>query len=696
MAKQSFFAELMKRKVVQVAAIYGAVAWGLTEGVVTIVEQLFLPQWVSTLAVVGFVVGFPIAMFLAWTFDITPEGIRRTEITSRRGKTSIALSMLLLVAGTAGLFLLIKPSMDGLDQDIDPHSVAVLPFENVGNDDQQDYLSQGLSDDLRDQLGRSAGLRIAARSSSVVAAGLNADAKKVAERLGVAMLVEGSLRPQGGRFRVSVQLIEGRTGLSIWTKTYVRGSSELLTVQQEIAREIGERAGPEGAISVAEPATAIATASELMWQARYFERQVRAQPEVDRETLQKAIQLYRQATIADPSSALAHSRLADALMYYGDFDAAEAAATQAMVLNPKLSEVQHTMGLYYFARGLPDARASFRRALEINPNNADALSTYAQILWLEGITDGVEDMYRRALQQDLLSLTRYAALGDFLGKTAQPEKTLALTRVVEQLVDTTDDDIVNPADAYRVIEWLLELTGRVDEAIAWTIRARDLEPDNESHVERLAELYAEIGDFETVLALDPEPNIGVLFKMRRYDELIEEAEEFMIDQPEDLGVRVLLAFAHTASNRPEDALWILSTTGVPESIMTMPRSSLEWQAYFILMNALLTAGQVESAKGLADYYYYDPTHPVDDDWIVNSWMACCVAVLGQDANALDWIEGLPKSPRLPWSPMLMDLPCFEKYADEPVYQAMIQHFEERRAQLRKMLPATLAEFGVAL
>jgi hypothetical protein len=112
MREQSLFGELRKRKVVQAAAIYGAVAWGVTEIVVTVVEQLFLPQWVSTLAVIFFVVGFPIAMFLSWTFDVTADGIHRTAVSSRRGTASIALSLALLLAGTAGLFLLIKPALE--------------------------------------------------------------------------------------------------------------------------------------------------------------------------------------------------------------------------------------------------------------------------------------------------------------------------------------------------------------------------------------------------------------------------------------------------------------------------------------------------------------------------------------------------------------------------------------------------------
>ena len=138
MPGNSFFAELRRRKVVQAAAIYGAVAWGVTEVAVTVVEQLFLPQWVATLAVIGFVVGFPVAMFLSWTFDLTSGGLQRATITSKRGKASIVASVVLLVAGTAGLFFPIKPALQSPETGqatiaLAPNSVAVLPFDSAGN-----------------------------------------------------------------------------------------------------------------------------------------------------------------------------------------------------------------------------------------------------------------------------------------------------------------------------------------------------------------------------------------------------------------------------------------------------------------------------------------------------------------------------------------------------------------------------------
>ena len=338
MAKRSFIMELRKRKVVQAAAIYGAVAWGVTEVLVTVVEQLFLPQWVSTLAVIGFVVGFPVAMFLSWTFDITAGGIERTTVTSRRGKASIVASLLLLIAGTAGLFFLIRPSLElneatNLEAEILPNSIAVLPFENAGLDPRDAYLGEGLSDEVRDQLGRVAGIRVAARSSSKVAVEQRLGAVEASVRLGVANIVEGSIRRQGSKLRISVQLIDGASGLTTWSYAFDRTPRELLSVQQAIAEQVVAHVLP-GSDEVPTPTTQSVSANDAMLLARFYEQQVRDQQIRDDDKLLEAIRLYRKAVEADPESALAHSRLAGALLFLGDIDSAEASARVAMLLDP--------------------------------------------------------------------------------------------------------------------------------------------------------------------------------------------------------------------------------------------------------------------------------------------------------------------------------------------------------------------------
>ena len=692
MPEQSFFAELRKRKVVQVAAIYGAVSWGLTEVVVTVTEQLFLPQWISTLAVIGFVVGFPVAMFLSWTFDITSDGIQRTSISSRRGTASIALSMLLLVTGTTGLFFLIKPAMQhrGPDSDIPilANTVAVMPFDNASRDPDDTYLSAGLSDELRDQLGRVSGLRIAARSSSIAIRGLGGDAMLSSEKLGVAHLVEGSLRRQGNVLRVSVQLVDGTNGLTVWTESFDRGPAEFLSLQQEIMENIVHQLLPGSTEALPAPATGSATANEALLLGRYYEQQVRDQQVRNDQTLRRAIDHYRDAVDLDPESALAQSRLAGALLYLGDIDAAEAPIFRALSLNPNLSEVQLALGLYYFARGMPEAYTAFERAVALDPDNADALERYAFVRWIQGIEENVAELYGRALEIDRHSLSRYGSLGQILGNQGKIGEVLELVRRIEQRFDG--------ADAYRLISLLLNLSGRVDQAIAWGIRARDLEPDNKDHVEWLAELYAEIGDFQTASDLDPTPAIGLLFKMRRYDELIDAAEERMIDEPDDVEVRYLLAFAYNTVGQYGAAVRMLISTGLPETAMTFPRSGAEWEGYFTLVSATLGLGELEAAQGLAQWFIDDPTHHENRDWWVETHKACCLAVLDRDGEALEKLEETLRSPRLAAVYALEDSVCLKKYADNPRYQAVVEHFNARRAELRARLPMTLAKFGVSL
>ncbi len=694
MPVESFFTELRKRKVVQTAAIYGALSWGVTEVVVTVVDQLFLPHWVSTLAVLLFVVGFPIAMFLAWTFDFTASGIRRTEVASRRGRASILLSLLLLVAGTAGLFFLIRPSLEGVVRAeaaaaAPPNSLAVLPFENASMDPDDAYLSEGLSDELRDLLGQVDGLRIAARSSSLAVREQGLDARAGSARLGVAMLVEGNLRRRGKQLRISIQLVDGASGLALWTQSFERGPNELLSLQQDILQEVVQRMLPDAQPVTAEPATRNASANESMLLARHYERQIRAREEVDTDALLKAVELYREAVDLDPQSALANSRLAGALLYLGDIEAAEAPIFKALSLDPDRSEVQHTLGLYYFARGMPEALPAFRRAVELNPNNADALESYGFTLWIRRYDeDKVEPLFRRAVELDPLSLPRYGALGELLGKGGRADETYEVITLIEQLFEGPE--------ACRLVSRLYELTGDIDKAIAWGIRARDLEPGNQDHAGWLAELYAEIDDYQTVARLTPNPSVGLLYLMRRYAELIDLAEILMIDEPEDIELRYLLAFAYMATGQFESAVWVLSSTGQPNIAMETPRMGADWEGFFTLIQAVDGAGDHDLAVSLANWWLDEPRHHDNPDWFVEAHMACTLALVGRDAEALQQLDRVRRSPRLPPRTVLEDTPCFQRFRDLPEYQAVIKFFNVRRAKLRQRLPATLAEFGVRL
>ncbi len=195
-------AELGRRRVLQVALLYAAVAWSITEVVSFLIEALpVFPEWSKALVAIIFIVGFPVAMFLAWRFDVGPGGIRRTEAVSTEGRLTIAIAMLLLISATAGLFYLIYPRV--LEQaeltasqeqaefraTPSPNAIVVLPFANASENPKDEYISEGLGDELRDQLGRIEGLRVAARSSSVIFRDQQLDALAISDRLSVGKLI---------------------------------------------------------------------------------------------------------------------------------------------------------------------------------------------------------------------------------------------------------------------------------------------------------------------------------------------------------------------------------------------------------------------------------------------------------------------------------------------------------------------------
>ena len=444
---------------------------------------------------------------------------------------------------------------------------------------------------------------------------------------------------------------------------------------------------PDAEAATPEPATRNATANELMLLARHYETRVREREEVNQDLLLESIRLYREATEADPESALAQSRLAGALIYLGDLDSAEAPIFKALAINPNLSEVQNTVGEFHWAKGLVDkAYEAWERAVELNPNNPEALANFANSKWFQLEVKGVRDLYWRALDLDPLNLERYGQLGIFLASENYFDEARQLSSRIEELFDS--------AAAFRVLAELEERLGYVDRSIAWTIRARDLEPDNPDHVWRLAAYYADLGDAETALRLDPE-NIGVLFKLRRFEAVMEVAELAMIDQPENLWIRAILAMSYNAVGRYESALHVLWDTGIVEAYLGGWRAYEEGYAFQALENALYASGQVELARRLARAAIemgYTPSY----HFYVAIYLACDFAILGEDDRAREQLERARNGLHVVIDPYIRDVPCFERFQDDPQYQETVRYFDNMRRAARERLPATLAEFGVSL
>ena len=213
----SFLEEIKRRKVGRVAVAYLIVAWLLVEVVVTVEAPLNLPGWLDTVVIVLVMLGFPLALVLSWAYDLTPTGIERTEILENSDEVS---------------------QEQESPPDVLPDSLAVLPFANRSDDPEQEYFSDGLTEDIITDLSLIPGLFVIARNSSFTYKGKSVDVRQLGQEMGVRYVLEGSVRKLGDQVRVTAQLIEAASGQQLWGKKYDRGLADVFAVQDELTREI--------------------------------------------------------------------------------------------------------------------------------------------------------------------------------------------------------------------------------------------------------------------------------------------------------------------------------------------------------------------------------------------------------------------------------------------------------------------------
>ncbi len=277
-AYQRFFAELKRRKVFRVAAVYGAASFAILEASDILFPRIGLPEWTVTFVAVLALLGFPVALVLAWVYERTPAGMRRTEEAETGELEAIAAAParsrwpvgLAAAIGTALLLLgswwaLGRPSPAGTKAAADSgrqagvyQSIAVLPFANMSEDASDEYFSDGLTEELLNALARVPDLKVAGRTSSFVYKGENKDLREIGEALGVETILEGSVRRAGGRVRVTAQLIDAADGFHVWSSDWDREltADNVFDIQDEIAGSVAEALATGMAPDVGAPAGA--------------------------------------------------------------------------------------------------------------------------------------------------------------------------------------------------------------------------------------------------------------------------------------------------------------------------------------------------------------------------------------------------------------------------------------------------------
>ncbi len=400
MNPKTFFAELKRRNVYKVAIAYGVVAWLLMQ----IASQIFpffeIPNWAVRLVVLLLTIGFPVALILAWAFELTPEGLKRTEDVdlskSIRHKTGrkldfFIIAVLLLVIAIL-LFQRLHPNVSPAVSSSLDKSIAVLPFDNLSEEKANAYFSDGIQDEILTKLAGIGDLKVISRKSTAKYKSTPEDLKTVARELGVATVLEGSVQRAGDKVRVNVQLVDAHADTHLWAKSYDRDLKDVFAVESEVAQEIADalraKLSPSQSDALAKAPTRDTEAYDLFLRGEYEERQ--AEGPLDAELFDRAQNFYRQALVRDPNFALAYARLAYSELYQHWYisipTSAELAEVKhsidrALAIAPALPDAHFALALFYYwgYRDYDPALKELDRTVELQPNNANARAFHGYI-----------------------------------------------------------------------------------------------------------------------------------------------------------------------------------------------------------------------------------------------------------------------------------------------------------------------------
>jgi len=431
---QHVFAELKRRNVYKVAVAYIVGGWALSQGVAQVFPVFDVPNWAIRLVVLLIIIGLPVALVLAWAFEITPQGIKRTETadampqTGRQKNNAWIYVVVLGVVVSVGLFFLGRYTAGNATSRnsettaaLPQKSIAVLPLLNESADPKDEYFSDGLSEELIAALAQISGLKVIGRSSSFRFKDRKEEPKTIGEKLGVSTLLDGTVRKQGDRVRIVAELVNAADGIQLWTRTFDRQLKDIFAVQQEIAKAVAESLKVT-LLGTQEKPSQIATnnveAHNAYLQGHFHlvRRNV--------EDFRKAIDYYDRAIELDPEYALAYAERGEAWAILGDltgqrpiaYPKARSDAEKAVAIAPRLAEARAALGFvrflvdWKFTEGLNE----LKRAKELSPSNPTSNDVLARLIVYLGRFDEAERQARQAVELDPLSTVAQANLARVL------------------------------------------------------------------------------------------------------------------------------------------------------------------------------------------------------------------------------------------------------------------------------------------
>src|SRR5438874_3049140 len=424
----NFFSELKRRNVYKVAVAYAVVGWLLVQVTTQVFPIFEIPNWASRLIVVAIIIGFPIALVIAWAFELTPQGLKRTEdvdLAAQGSRKSHAWIYIVIVGAAFSIGLIFvgrytarntagaarTEAATGLS--IPQKSIAVLPFENLSDDKGAAYFADGIQDEILTKLASIADLKVISRTSTAKYKSKPEDLKTVSQQLGVANVLDGSVQKAADKVRVNVQLIDARADSHLWAKTYDRDLEDVFAIQSEVAQEIADslkaKLSPAEATTLATAPTNDTAAYDLFLKGE-FEQRV-ANSNFRPESFDQAARWYKEAIARDPNFALAIAQLAICQLRrhwltdpLSESELVEVGRTakQAVTLAPDLAEAHVALGLfhYYGFREYEKALTEFQRAIEFRPNYSLALQFVAFVHRRQGKWDRTLEELKKSIDQD--------------------------------------------------------------------------------------------------------------------------------------------------------------------------------------------------------------------------------------------------------------------------------------------------------
>ena len=406
----SLFEELKRRKLFRVVIAYVVGAWVFVQVADLVADNFNAPDWVMQIIIALLVVGLPISIILAWAFDITADGIKRSHDIDTSQPTLSSVQTFSLVGGmfavVAVILYLIWPQISPPPSTAAGNSIAVLPFVNVSSDTEQEYFSDGLADTLLNRLAQIKGLRVTARTSSFKFKGRNEDIREIARQLGVATVLEGSVQRQGDRVRISAQLIDGSDGSQIWSREFNDTLDDIFRVQDEIAHNVAGALQTMFGDAVTAGPDLGGTDNVVAYEAylKGVESSKRGTPEAASE----AIAQLELAVGFDPDYARAWVALSHAYsspLHLGTATSTSTviprmnAAEKAVALAPNLPEAHLALAdVLPYGGDTERTNTAIEKAAELGPGNAESLAALGQLRFSQG------------LLRDALRLTERAAL----------------------------------------------------------------------------------------------------------------------------------------------------------------------------------------------------------------------------------------------------------------------------------------------